>query len=517
VTTALSLFNCASEKGGALRTIAVVNQKGGCGKTTTAINLAAVYAARGLRTLLVDVDPQAHCAAGLGVPERRVEYSIGDAMLADPSQSVDVTRLLWEVARSLDLAPSTMRMAALEAPEGGLHELPDKDRRLHRVLQHLARHYDRCLIDCPPNIGLLTFNALRAAREALIPVETGYFSLRGAERQWETIQRVIKRIGRPIACHILPTIHNPDSELARDILSALRRQFAGQIIPLEIREHQQLREAASLGQAVIEYAPESSARWDHEALADWLEDHAACPLLEIETFRARMRPVSASGPLSDAPEHRSVDVGAPSSFGSGHPVGAQRSLTGGRVAELVERLRQRTRCAPDRPTGALTQVQGAVPASPGPHAAGTQPASPACADAPCEVAENVPQRMDKPVAAPATSPVGPSEADPSRSFGVCYTSAGVLFVQPAGSGDSRVFVAGDFNAWSSTETPMRHNPDLQVQEVLIPMSAGRHQYRLVIGGQWREDPYNGDRVPNEFGAFNSVLHVPAAPDASGGR
>src|SRR5204862_2669368 len=96
-------MNRPVSKDAAVRVIAIVNQKGGCGKTTTAINLAALYAKRGLRTLLVDMDPQSHCAVGLGVPESRIEYSIGDALLADHSHGFDPTTLVWEVARNLDL------------------------------------------------------------------------------------------------------------------------------------------------------------------------------------------------------------------------------------------------------------------------------------------------------------------------------------------------------------------------------------------------------------------------------
>ena len=102
-------------KEGSVRTIAIVNQKGGCGKTTTAIHLAAAYAHRGFRTLLVDLDPQAHCAAGLGVPERRIEYMIGDAMLAETPDAVDRSSLVWEVCRNLDLAPA-LRSVGLRQP-----------------------------------------------------------------------------------------------------------------------------------------------------------------------------------------------------------------------------------------------------------------------------------------------------------------------------------------------------------------------------------------------------------------
>jgi chromosome partitioning protein len=253
-----------------VRTIAIVNQKGGCGKTTTAINLSAVFAHRGLRTLLVDMDPQSHCAIGLGVPEQGVEQGVAEALLKADCEGFDPPSAVWEVGGNLDLLPSTMRLAGLEAPGGGLHELPDRDRRLTHLVGRFAGQYDRCLIDCPPTIGLLTFNALRAAREALIPVETGFFALRGADRQWRTIRQLIERIGRPIACHLLPTLYNADSALAVDILAALRRQFAGQVIPMVVNEDEVVREAASFGQPVIEYAPQSRAREDFEKLADWL-------------------------------------------------------------------------------------------------------------------------------------------------------------------------------------------------------------------------------------------------------
>ncbi len=121
-----------------MRTIAIVNQKGGCGKTSTAINLAAVFAHRGLRTLLVDMDPQSHCAIGLGVPEGGIEQSVAEAMLKADREGFEPSSAVWEVGGNLDLLPSTMRLAGLEAPGGGLHELADRDLRLNRLLGRFA-------------------------------------------------------------------------------------------------------------------------------------------------------------------------------------------------------------------------------------------------------------------------------------------------------------------------------------------------------------------------------------------
>ena len=194
-----------------MRTIAIVNQKGGCGKTTTAINLSAELAHRSLRALLIDLDPQGHCAAGLGVPEASILRGIDDALSADLRYDAGIDEMLWEVGGGLNLIPSTVRLAALEAAGGGLADKHDRDRRLMRLLEQVEDRFDFCVIDCPPTIGLLTFNALRAADETLVPVETGYFALRGAIRQVKTISTMAEKIGRPLDFFLLPTLHDERS------------------------------------------------------------------------------------------------------------------------------------------------------------------------------------------------------------------------------------------------------------------------------------------------------------------
>ncbi|VAX41343.1 Chromosome (plasmid) partitioning protein ParA, partial [hydrothermal vent metagenome] len=163
-----------------MRTIAIINQKGGCGKTTTAINLGASLGLTGCRTLLVDLDPQSHCAAGLGIPEHRIEIDASDLLQAAGTRDLDEARLLWHASKNLRLIPSRIRLAGLESPGSSFGRREGRERALIRALNPLADRFDVCLIDCPPSIGLLTFNALVAADLVLIPVETGYFSLQGA-------------------------------------------------------------------------------------------------------------------------------------------------------------------------------------------------------------------------------------------------------------------------------------------------------------------------------------------------
>lgn len=464
-----------------MRTIAIVNQKGGCGKTTTAINLAAIFAGRGKRTLLVDLDPQSHCAAGLGVPESQIEFGIGEALITPDERSFPMHDLLWEVSRNLDLAPSTTRLAALEAPGGGLHELPDRDRRLAALLGRWTERYDLVLIDCPPTIGLLTFNALRAAREAIIPVETGYFSLRGAEKQWKTIQRIIDRLNRPIVCHMVPTLYDPSSRIARELLHQLQREFPHQLADAPVREHESLREAASFGQPIVEYAPGSPAHRDFEDLAEWLDDH------EVGQGQVRIdinRPKLVAG----RPAHRPFDAPAPDRVAGGdlenpgddrpaateHASGSDTAappppLISSRAAELVQRVRDR-------------QL--------GEHEAGTQTQT---------------QKQEE-----AGAIVGDITAESVR-FGVNQTSGGVVFCQPHAMG-RELYVAGEFNGWSSTRDRFLFDERTKTWQTTVQMPPGRYLYRLVVDGLWQTDMYNEHTAHAGDGTRYSVLTVDSWQD-----
>ena len=311
-----------------MRTLAIVNQKGGSGKTTTAINLAAALAERGERVLLVDMDPQGHCAAGLGVPEARIEFGLAQALLCEPPGGSDPTGWLWEVSNGLRLAPCTVALAGLESARGGLAALADRDRRLARFLERISGSFDRCVVDCPPTIGYLTFNALCACDEVLVPVETGYFALRGAERQLATIGALVERLGRPLPVRVLPTLHRDASQLSHDILGAIGRKFAPHLSPAAVREHEVLREAASYGQSVVAYAPGTPAHDDFRALAAWVVATEVPALAPSATAESGVPGIPVYVPGTAEGSGAVFD-------GSGPATPAQS----GRAAELAQRMR----------------------------------------------------------------------------------------------------------------------------------------------------------------------------------
>ncbi len=246
-----------------MRIIALANQKGGCGKTTVAINLSACLARQGRRTLLVDMDPQGHCAVGLAVPENQILRSIYDVLCNEPS--ADLGAVTWQISSNFDLAPTTADLAKLEQE---LASAPDRFDRLGDALAPAAGAYDYCLVDCPPSIGLLTGNALHAASEVIIPVDTGYFALHGLTRQIATITELRELTGREMFVRVLANLYDVRTKHAREVLAELRRKFVDLLFEAHVNFNAKLREASGYGQPITEYAPASPGHRDFARLAN---------------------------------------------------------------------------------------------------------------------------------------------------------------------------------------------------------------------------------------------------------
>ncbi len=256
------------------RTIALMNQKGGVGKTTTTVNLAAALAAEGRRTLLIDLDPQAHATLHLGVDVGE-GASVYDVLL-DPSAAPDAVR---EVRERLSLLPSVVDLAAVEAE---LANEPDRNKRLGEALAPIMGQFDFILMDCPPSLGLLTLNALACAREVIIPMQAHFLALQGVGRLMETVRMVGQNVNPRLRISgIVLCMHEETSRHTREVVADLDAFFesardkdvpwrSARVLRPPIRRNIKLAEAPSFGQTIFEYAADANGAQDYLALAQGL-------------------------------------------------------------------------------------------------------------------------------------------------------------------------------------------------------------------------------------------------------
>ncbi|MBS0188787.1 MAG: ParA family protein [Planctomycetes bacterium] len=288
------------------RCIALMNQKGGVGKTTTTINLAAALARAGHPTLVIDLDPQAHATLGLGI-DGKATRSIYD-LIHDPADAFgaacEVSAGLWAIASHTDLA----------ATETELASAVDRLERLKRVIAQFAGKVEYVLIDCPPSLGLLTLNALAAADEVLIPMQAHFLALQGVGKLLETVNLLATgsppinpklRVAGVVLC-----MHDAGSTHTREVVADLDAFFEGArgstaawseavVFRPAIRRNIKLAESPSFGKTIFEYAPTASGADDYRALAEaFTARHAAPARAEVPVVVTRM-PVEPS--LGGAP------------------------------------------------------------------------------------------------------------------------------------------------------------------------------------------------------------------------
>jgi chromosome partitioning protein len=402
-----------------MRTIAVINQKGGCGKTTVSINLASALAEVGQRTLLVDMDPQSHCAVGLAVPEEQIEQSIYDVLISNSrNEPIRLSEILWQISNRLELAPASIDLSAFEQQMTGIVE---RECCLRNVLNEMKNEFDYVVVDCPPAVGLLTFNALTAADDVVVPVETGYFALHGLSRQLETLSILCKRCNQLINVKVLASMYDIRTRMGREILAELRNHFADKMFKTIINFNTKLKEATSLGQPINEYDPVSKGQADFRALAE-----------EVVGSQVRQ-------------QHEMVNS-----------LAGQLEVISSTADELL---------------------QSAKPAI-------------------------------KTVEAPKTekSQLAAIDSKLSDYYGVSQINDSVVFVSLYPRANS-VQIAGDFNNWQPAKTTMQKVGDSGVWQTEMRLPPGKYRYRLVVDGQWQQDPYNELIEANQFGGFNSILTV----------
>ncbi|MFH1185770.1 MAG: ParA family protein [Chloroflexota bacterium] len=241
---------------------ALVNQKGGVGKTTTAINLGAYLAHLGQRVLVVDLDPQANATSSLGVDKNAVTSGTYEAL----SGGAAAASILMNERLKLALLPSSPALAGAEVE---LVAEERREQRLKQALQPLAPRYDYILIDCPPSLGLLTVNGMIAAKDgALVPVQCEYLALEGLGLLTQTIQRVRQSLYPGLKVRgVVLTMFDPRTNLSTDVVTEVNRHFPGQVFKAIVPRSVRLAEAPSYGLPILAYAPSSVGGQAYEALA----------------------------------------------------------------------------------------------------------------------------------------------------------------------------------------------------------------------------------------------------------
>ncbi len=251
-----------------MRIIAVANQKGGCGKTTTVINLAASLAHLSRKVLVIDMDPQGHVAVGLGVKTDQITKTIYDVLCTDdPQFSID--DIAVRINGSVSVVPSNIRLSALEQKLSGVEK---REERLAQAIFAANCDYDYILIDTPPSVGVLTFNALRACREVIIPIDSSYFGLHGLGKLLETIILINERLNHNVRIKALSTLVDKRTKVSVDVLREIRKIFKENTFHSEISLNVKLKEAIGSGIPVLEYDANSVGTHDYLNLGQEIID-----------------------------------------------------------------------------------------------------------------------------------------------------------------------------------------------------------------------------------------------------
>ncbi|MGE4286462.1 MAG: ParA family protein [Phycisphaerae bacterium] len=258
-----------------MRRIAILNQKGGVGKTTTTANVAAALAARGNRVLVIDLDPQAHLTIHFGVDPEELEASVYQVLM----NSATVCEAAVEVRENLSILGSNIHLVGAE---NELVSEPDRRMRLRNALDEAAGNFDFCIIDCPPSLGLLSLNALAAVDEVVIPLQPHFFALQGLSKLFETVSLVNAEINPALKISgILFCMYDSRTSLSQEVKNDIQEFLDGsrgtrvpwadaEIIPIHIRRNIKLAEAPGYGKTIYEYEPNCNGAMDYSLVTSFL-------------------------------------------------------------------------------------------------------------------------------------------------------------------------------------------------------------------------------------------------------
>jgi chromosome partitioning protein len=243
--------------------IAITNQKGGVGKTTTAVNLSACLADLGKKVLMLDIDPQGNATSGIGIDKQKIKRCIYDALIND----IDARKIIVESSiGGLDVIPATIQLAGAEIE---LVPTLSREVRLKKVIEKIRNEYDFIFIDCPPSLGLLTLNALTAADIVLVPIQCEYYALEGLGQLVNTIDLVKKHLNSDLQIRgVILTMYDSRTNLSLQVADEVRKHFGEVVFRAVIPRNVRLSEAPSHGEPIIKYDPRSKGAEVYKLLAE---------------------------------------------------------------------------------------------------------------------------------------------------------------------------------------------------------------------------------------------------------
>lgn len=242
--------------------IAVANQKGGVGKTTTSVNLSAAFAEMGKRVLLIDCDPQGNATSGLGIEKDGLELSVYDALINE----MPMEEIIIQTRFGLDIVPSVMDLAGAEVE---LVSLDDKQYRLKKAVELVKDKYDYILMDCPPSLGHVTLNALTAADSVLLPLQCEFYALEGLSQLLSTVQLVQEQLNENLRIEgLVLTMYDSRTNLAEQVVEEVKTHFPDMVYATKIPRNVRLSEAPSFGKPIFAYAASSKGAQAYMSLAE---------------------------------------------------------------------------------------------------------------------------------------------------------------------------------------------------------------------------------------------------------
>ena len=256
------------------KVIAIANQKGGVGKTTTAVNLSSCLAYKGKKVLVIDIDPQGNTSSGLGVDKKNISHSVYDVIIND--EPIENT-LLKTCVENLTLCPSNIQLAGAEVE---LVSLISRENRLKSALYYVRKEYDFIIIDCPPSLGLLTLNSLTAADTILVPIQCEYYALEGLSQLMNTVKLVQRHLNPELEVEgVVLTMFDARTNLSIQVVEEVKKYFRNKVYRTVIPRNVRLSEAPSFGLPIILYDPKSKGAECYIELAEEVIQYSDDPVL----------------------------------------------------------------------------------------------------------------------------------------------------------------------------------------------------------------------------------------------